>query len=143
MSTRRVFGVEIDTTGFEEWLRGARMGFFKTEPVAPERIPDGWHLPDRRWPTGRWRRTGYWVSIWRDGGKRGENVTIMPQAKGWYVDYDPENSWSGGFLLGPSFDSYQDALAVALDAMERMENGADYADIRYDYDEDTATELRP
>jgi len=133
MSVRRIFGFEIDSSKFEEWLRGAKMGFFKTKPVDPDRLPDGWHLPDRRWPTSRWRATGYWVSIWRDGGKPGEHITIIPRRNAWYVDYDPENSWMGGFHLGYGYDSYAQALDVALDAMERMENGADYDDIRFDY----------
>lgn len=134
MSTRYIFGIEIDTTRFEEWLRGAKMGFLRTEPVDPERIPDGWYRPDRPWPTNRWRRTGYWVSIWREEGEHGEHVTIIPRSEGWYVDYDTENSWNGGFLLGPAFDSYERAVEVALDAMERIENGEDREAVRYDYE---------
>lgn len=134
MTTRRIFGFEIDNTRFEEWLRGAKAGFFKTQPVEPDRIPDGWSLRGRQWPSNRWRATGYWLTFWREGGKRGENVTLIPRSKGWYVDYDPENSWMGGFLLGPAYDSYEDALDVALDAMRRVEDGADHQDIRYDYD---------
>lgn len=131
-SHTRIFGIEIEYGDFLRWFRGFRMGLFRSEPFDQDRLPDGWDFPDREWPRGS-GKTRYWVSIWRDGGKRGEHIPIKPAREGWYVDYDPENSWTGGFLLGPQFDTYERAVEVAIDAMERIEGGADYDDIRYDY----------
>ncbi len=135
MSTEtRILGVQIEYGDLLQWYRGFRMALFRRQPFEPERLPEGWYFPDRPWPIGS-GKTRYWVHIWREAGKAGEHITIKASRRGgWWVDYDPENSWNGGFLLGPEFDTYERAVEVAIDAMERMEAGADYSDIRYDYD---------
>jgi hypothetical protein len=126
--------IEIGTRDLWKVLRGFRVSLFRDEPFDPDRIPDGWYFPDHPWPSGLTHYTDYWVHVWREGGKLGEHVTIKPAHDGWWVDYDPENSMFGGFLLGPKFDSYERAVEVAIDAMDRVENGADYRDVRYHYD---------
>jgi len=104
-------------------------------PVDPERIPPRWELrgaaADGRWPTGFGRPTDYWITIWKTDAV-GSHVCLQPRPAGWRVEYDPENSWMGGDTLARQL-AFDTAVEVAVDAMERLNEGANRTDIRLDY----------
>lgn len=74
------------------------------------------------------------MSVWRRSDP-GAHIRIKPSGTGWYVHYDPKNSWMGGDLLGPKFATYGRAVDVALNAARRLSNGASRRNVQYDYDE--------
>lgn len=141
MTTYSVGPIKLDFDDKRFWtiVTGAKMAVRTgLEPVDADRIPEGWRFPPyererREWPTGLSHPTDFWVSIWREYSP--EHINIQPDGKGWWVKYNPENSWTGGDLLGPKFETYERALEVAIDATERLNDGATRQELRYDYDE--------
>lgn len=127
----------LETRELEEVLTGLRVALRRRRtPIDADRIPEGWHLQQRRgkprpWPSRWTRRTGYWLSIWCDH-RLGAHITIKPDRGSWRVEYDAENRWTGGSTLGYDF-SFDEAVEVALDAAERVNDGATERELRFEY----------
>lgn len=127
----------VDWEELRRYYRGLRAALPGGVTVRDGLFPEGWSLPDRGWPTGYSRPTDFWITVWRDGGQRGEHVTIRPAHDGWWVEYDPENSWTGGRLVGGKQPTLRDALGAASLAMRRISDGDEPNRISRDLREQT------